>query len=266
MFFNDADPCHRRAMALNFMCQSTNPNGAFGALVQQQVYVQTGDLAWTHGLNTHEKNYKIVFVGDIAGGDSGTRFETFSVTWAGVELKMSPHMAPFGQIKRANLAFVDRDRFPSPCLIASASLSSCVWPLVEGPHKWTLSRLGGASPTAHIPAILEQSAPLVSFWDASSALEDAVNLVELVRVYQDVKLRSQQGALVLIERTDANTPEFVYITQAHMMQHAHDEFESLGRAYPRAYLLCFEGKFIFEPRYTMTRAQLVEQVMYILHM
>ena len=58
MIFNDADPCHCRAMALNFLCQSTNPSGAFGVMVQQQVDVQTGDLAWTHGLNTHEKNYK----------------------------------------------------------------------------------------------------------------------------------------------------------------------------------------------------------------
>ena len=244
MIFNNIDECERRAMALNCLCHSINPLGAFNGMAQQRGDVQKGDLAWTRGLKATSKNNKIVFVEACVGGDSGTRFNTFSVTWDGVEDKLSSHMTPFGKIQMKNLAFVDREGFASPCLIASASLSICVWPLVEGPHKWTLSRLGGASPTIHVPVILQESVPHVSFWDATIALEDAVTLVELVRVYKDLKLRSRQGTLVLIERTDANTPEFVYLTQAHMMQHAHVEFEALGRAYPRAYLLCFEGKFI----------------------
>jgi hypothetical protein len=105
--------------------------------------------------------------------------------------------------------------------------------------------------------------PLVPFWDATGELNDVLDVVDLVQIYKNLKLRSNNGTMVLVERTDANTPAFIYMTQAHMMQHAESEFETTGRMYPRAYFLSFKGAHIFEPRYTMKTTQLAQQVRYL---
>ena len=101
------------------------------------------------------------------------------------------------------------------------------------------------------------------FWDATGKLDDVLNVVDLVQIYKNLKLWSNNGTMVLVERTDANTPAFIYMTQAHIMQHAKIEFKTTGRAYPRAYFLSFRGAHIFEPQYTMKTAQRAQQVRYL---